>query len=183
MARQIGHSDRTRMAHGYAADGAAGASGAGLGSGAEGRLGSGRRAGRSGEGAEKPRPQVAGDEPALGVGGGVKAYVHLVGAGLRAALADLGQVEGGCRAGAEADPERRAPPLFVAPHQHIAGSRQRRAFDQGVDVVRIEAAGSAAPHVLVRRQNRWHACGAGSGAAWRGTVLMLTIRAAMDGRD
>jgi len=104
------------------------------------------------EGAEEACAQVAGDKAHLSLGSGVEVDVDLVGTGLGALLAHLGEVEGGCVAPAKADAQRVAPPLSVAPDQDIGGPGKRRTFDQAEDVVGVVAARRSLPHMPARRR-------------------------------
>src|SRR6185436_20938912 len=76
------------------------------------------------DGAEEACAQVAGDKAHLSLGSGVEVDVDLVGTGLGALLAHLGEVEGGCVAPAKADAQRVAPPLSGAPAPAQAGAPQ-----------------------------------------------------------
>src|SRR5262245_43655115 len=78
--------------------------------------------------------------------------MHLVGAELRAALADARQVEGGCVALAAADVPHLALPVLVAMDQQVHGLGQRGALEQAVDAMHVALTGGAAPEMQPSRK-------------------------------
>ena len=91
--------------------------------------------------------QVELDLPALAVALGQKVHVDLVGAELRATMADLCKIEGFCVVLRTADAKNRMPVMLVAAHEEVNRFGELRASDQTENGVHVALTGSTGPEL------------------------------------
>src|SRR5690606_13325592 len=93
------------------------------------------------------RAQVELHPATLARAAGEKMDVDLVGPELRAAMADLGKIEGWGVMLRPADPEDDAAPVAIATHQHVDGFGKLRTTDQAENGMHVALARGTCPEL------------------------------------